>query len=336
MEIKRLKHVGLSLSALLALSTVVRFRQTEVASGESYVKPNSALKHVAMREKTAHTDMTSVPICTSQERLSYINEQLMTQPVDGHLLLVVADPQRVAYCLNKKVASATLWHLMYALGGNSSFNVSAVPEVKLHHANARRHGPPQRLVDAKSLNTIKGYRRFAVIRNPLDRLVSAYNHVILTLNDSISRRKFNEWSQAKPSNGTLFQRFTKAVLDGLINHHWLPQAVRCDFQAVKYDDVIRIESFRHDFEPFVTDYLKSNWSVLLDETDNVLRGNKTAPRQTSVTPRYLPIFQEIPKEELLQLKNYYRDDFRLFGYDFDVDTLMASCSIRTVDGRVCC
>ena len=336
MEIKRLKHVGLSLSALLALSTLVRFRQTEVASGESYVKPNSALKHVAIRKKTAHTDMTSVPICTSQERLSYINEQLMTQPVDGHLLLVVADPQRVAYCLNKKVASATLWYLMYALGGNSSFNVRAVRGAKLYQVNARRHGPPQRLVDAKSLNTIDGYRKFAVIRNPFDRFVSVYNHLIAKPNKYEARRKLKEWSKQNPSNATLFRRFTKAVLDGVANEHWTRQTVRCDFEAAQYDDVIRIESFKHDFEPLVTDYLKSNWSVVFTTTGNVRRSNKTALLQTSVTPRYLPIFQEVPRAELLQLKDFYRDDFRLFGYDFDVDTLMASCSIRTVDGRVCC
>ena len=333
MEIKRLKYVGVLLLALLVLSTLLRFRHTEVASGGSYVKPIPAFKNAALREDPAQT---SVPICTSQERLSYIKQQLMTQPVNGHLSLAVADPQRVAYCINKKVASATLWRLMYALGGNSSFNVSAVPGVKLYHADGRRHGPPQRLVDAKSLNTIEGYRRFAVIRNPFDRFVATYNHVIVELKRHVATRKLDEWSQRNPSNATLFRRFTKGVLDGLINEHWIPQAVRCDFEAAQYDDVIRIESFRHDFEPFVTDYLKSNWSVVLAETIHVKRSNKTAPRKTTVTPRYLPIFQEISKAELLQLKDFYRDDLRLFGYDFDVDTLMASCSIRTADGRVCC
>ena len=34
MEIKRIKYVGVLLLALLALSNLVRFRQTEVASGE--------------------------------------------------------------------------------------------------------------------------------------------------------------------------------------------------------------------------------------------------------------------------------------------------------------
>ena len=333
MEIKRLKRVIVLLLALLVLSTLLRFRHTEVASGGSYVKPNQAFKLAAVREDTAQT---SVPICTSEERLNFIQNQLMTQPVDGNLSLAVADPQRIAYCRNKKVASTTLWHLMYALGGNSSFNVSGLPKAQLHHGNKRRHGPPQRVVDAKSLNTIEGYRRFAVIRNPFDRLVSAYNHVIVKQKKSGSRRQLDNWSQRNPSNATLFQRFTKAVLDGLTNEHWIPQAVRCDFEKAQYNDVIRIESFRHDLEPLVIDYLKSNWSVVLAETSYVLRGNKTEPLQISVRPRYLPIFQEIPKAELLQLKDIYRDDFRLFGYDFDVDTLMASCSIRTADGRVCC
>ena len=123
MEIKRLKYVGVLPLALLALSTLVRFRQTDVASGGYYAKPNPAFKLAAVREDKAQT---SVPICTSEERRSYINQQLMTQPVHGHLLLAVADAQRAAYCRNKKVASETLRNLMYALGGNSSFNVSAI------------------------------------------------------------------------------------------------------------------------------------------------------------------------------------------------------------------
>ena len=105
MEIKRLKYVGVLLLALLALSTLARFRQTEVASGGFYAKPNPAFKYAALRKDNAHTNLTSVPICTSQERLSYIKQQLMKQPVNGHLSLAVADPQRVAYCINKKVAS---------------------------------------------------------------------------------------------------------------------------------------------------------------------------------------------------------------------------------------
>ena len=331
MEIKRLKYVGVLPLALLALSTLVRFRQTDVASGGYYAKPNPAFKLAAVREDTAQT---SVPICTSEERLSYIKQQLMTQRVDGELSLVVADLQRVAYCRNQKVASGTLGRLMYALDGRSSFNVSDVSGVKLNHT--ARRGPLHRKVDAKSLNTIEGYRRFAVIRNPFDRFVSAYNHLILASNSSAPRRKLDKWTQRHPSNGTLLQRFSKAVVNGLVNEHWMPQAIRCDFEAAKYNDVMRFESFRHDFEPFVTDYLKSNWRRVLARTVHVFRGNKTAPRQTSVTPRYLPIFQEIPKEELLRLKDFYRDDLRLFGYDFDVDTLMASCSIRTADGRVCC
>ena len=94
---------------------------------------------------------------------------------------------------------------MYALGGNSSFNVSAVAGVKLYmyYAKARRQGPPQRLVDAKSLNTIEGYRRFAVIRNPFDRFVSAYNHVILTLKNHPARRQLDKWSQQRHAISTL-------------------------------------------------------------------------------------------------------------------------------------
>ena len=325
METKRLKRVIVLLLALLALLILVQFRQTEVASGGSYVTPIAAFEHATVREDTLQS---SVPICTSQERLTYIKQQLMTQAVGGRLSMVVVDPLRVAFCHNNKVASGTLSRTIGALGKKISFNVSAVPDSRKHSSRGT--------VNAKSLNTIEGYRRFVVICNPFDRFVSAYNHVMFTSENIVPRGKLDAWTQRHPSNGTLFQRFTKAVLEGLTDKHWIPQAVRCDFEKAQYNDVMRLESFRHDFEPFLTHHLKANWSTVLAKSLHVLRMNKTEPLQTTVRPRYLPIFQEIPKAELLQLKSFYRDDLRLFGYDFDVDTLMASCSIRTADGRVCC
>ena len=44
--------------------------------------------------------------------------------------------------------------VMFALGGNNSFNVSAVSRVRLYDPNQQRHGPPQRFVKAQSLDTI--------------------------------------------------------------------------------------------------------------------------------------------------------------------------------------
>ena len=111
----------------------------------------------------------------------------------------------------------------------------------------------------------------------------------------------------------------------------------CHFDVVDYDDVIRMESFRHDLEPMVTGYLSLNWSSVLQVTHNVKRLNSSAyDVATSVKPKHLSLFSEISKNELMQLKDFYRNDLELLGYDFDVNTLTTICKIVTGDGKVCC
>ena len=69
---------------------------------------------------------------------------------------------------------------------------------------------------------------------------------------------------------------------------------------------------------------------------NTTRANDVIVDDTTVEPKFLNDYREIAKEDLKQLKNLYRDDLRLFGYDFDVDTLVASCSMTNERGETCC
>ena len=69
---------------------------------------------------------------------------------------------------------------------------------------------------------------------------------------------------------------------------------------------------------------------------NSTRAHDVIVDDATIKPKYLNDYQEIAKEDLRQLKNLYRDDLRLFGYDFDVDTLVASCSMTNERGETCC
>ena len=326
--------------AFLSLALVT----LNISESNEYIKrhQNVITKQTTAAKDSKQFDETTVPICTSQERLSYIRQQLMTHPVRGHLSLVVQDERRVAYCYNKKVASATLWRLMYAAGSNRTFNISAVQgsdSFRVRFAKQHAKTSPLRLVHEQALHTVAGHRMFAVVRNPFDRFVrfvSAYSHMILSKRSSIPSRGLDQWLRGRYSNATLFQRFTRSVLEGYANEHWVAQTDRCDFKLVQYDDIVRMESFRHDLEPLVTNHLRSNWDLVLQKSKHVFRGNKSTTIQTTVTSRHLPIFQELTKEERRQLKDFYSNDFKLLGYDFDLDTLIASCRITTAEGKICC
>ena len=281
--------------------------------------------------------VTSVPICTSRERLDYIRRQLdrhYNRPI-RRLKLLVNDKKRIAFAEIPKCASTTLDRFMVLVGGKYTARDLDGKEL-WNLGTQKRYG--LRTFDEHSQHTIAGYRKFVVIRHPLDRFVSAFNDKILTprTRDKEYKQNLLKFLNGTFGNATEFQRFTKAVLRGFSNNHWNPHASMCHFDQVDYDDVIRMESFRHDLEPMVTGYLGLNWSKVLEGSSNMKRANTDVDVSRTVTSRRLSIFEQIPKNEVLQLKDMYRDDFELLGYDFDVDSLTMSCKIETSDGRICC
>ena len=197
----------------------------------------------------------------------------------------------------------------------------------------RQHGVRTVRYKFTLFRTAKLYRKMVIIRNPFDRLVSAYNDKFLQRTDHNLNASLAKWlrQHRRYSSLTHFQQFVKAVLSDFRAEHWNPYALKCHFNAIKYDDVIRMETFRHDIEPFLTNYLGVDWKNVVELTANARRSQNSA-----ITSRYLPIFKQISRQDRLALKEMYRDDLQLLGYDFDVDTLMTSCRFETVDGHVCC
>ena len=287
--------------------------------------------------KKADDVMTSVPICTSRERLDYIRRQLdrhYNRPI-RRLKLLVNDKKRIAFAEIPKCASTTLDRFMVLMGGKYTARDLQGQEL-WQFDTMRRFG--LRNFDEHSQHILADYRKFIVIRHPMDRFVSAFNDKILTprTRDKEHKQNLLKFLNGTFSNVTEFQRFTKAVLRGFSNNHWNPHASMCHFDQVDYDDVIRMESFRHDLEPMVTGYLGLNWSHVQEGSSNMKRANTDDNVSRTVTSRRLSIFEQIPRNELLQLKDFFRNDFEILGYDFDVDSLTMSCKIETSDGRICC
>ena len=288
------------------------------------------------QSRTAPAGMTSsVPICTSSERLQYIKAQIARHgvPSKQHLSLLANDDKRLAVRIIRKCASSSMEQFLVLAGGK--YKLSDVDGDNLWRPEVQRSYGLRR-VDQQSLHTIANHRKIVVVRNPMDRFVSAFNDLIILRDPGQFRQPMRDWLPPEHRNATLFQQFTKAILSGFTNTHWQPQAPAICFQDINYDDVIRMESFRHDLEPIVTGYLGLEWSTVSDATRNVKRTNLSTPTDTVVKPRRLPILGEISKTEVRQLKEMYRSDFDLLGYDFDVDSLTTSCKIVTSDGKVCC
>ena len=52
--------------------------------------------------------------------------------------------------------------------------------------------------------------------------------------------------------------------------------------------------------------------------------------------KHLIEFEKNPKEKLRKLYKRYEADFSAFGYDYDFDSNIAHCLIKTESGKSCC
>ena len=297
-------------------------------SSTSFKRSRSTVSPLARNNNSSSPLSPSVPVCTSQQRLNYIRQQYRKYNMTSHAAtaaaassLVVNDKKRMAYCFIPKCGSNTMKRFMAILTGNA----------KLRELLGNIHSPKRLahfglcIVSSDDVHTISDYRKFVVIRHPLDRFLSAFHHVVLNRNSS--------------ANPLKLVQFIELVVNGTNNKHWDPFAARCNFAFVDYDDVIRIETFRHDVKALL-EYTNSNFSVLLKTSKYHFRRESTkkadAVNEPIVKPKSLQEFSNVPRNDLIKLKNLYKNDLRLFGYEFDVDTLVASCSMTDERGVTCC
>ena len=299
---------------------------------------NEPLPSSSLRQQS-WVDKPSVPVCTSQQRLNYIRQQFRKYNVTSQSpkALLLNDEKQLAYCGIAKIASSTMKRFLASLTGK----VNPV-ELRQNHvypaARLRRYG--LRFVNITDVQSIAHYRKTVVIRNPMDRFLSAYHDKFIHSKRNFRRDRVDQIMQRhNVTTGSQFQRFVKAVLLGYEDYHWTPYANRCGFPTVDYDDVIRIETFRNDVMPLL-DYTQADMSSLFNLSEYHYRRSSTRAGDSvyhaRVKPKYLHDYSEIPTDDLMKLRRIYEDDLRLLGYEFDVDTLVASCSMTDERGVTCC
>ena len=194
-----------------------------------------------------------------------------------------------------------------------------------------------------------------MVRHPFDRLVSAYVDKCVVKADKvyfpvckyiIERFREGNVTEEEIEQGTpSFLEFVKMILSKSRfseDIHWKPYGKTCNPCFLDYQHLIRIESMIPDSlpvlkklnisDPMVLDSFKHN-----HELQSLQHRNQASTHaMTRIQPKYLKEFETIPKDMLQQLYQRYKDDFLLFGYQFDNRSMQATCRIETVAGDICC
>lgn len=151
------------------------------------------------------------------------------------------------------------------------------------------------------MKTILSYFKFC--RNPWDRLVSAYINKAVEYNYSRILHSPCRWESMKPYKEDLtFQQFLECIATGRSNDvHWRPQWKLCNFCDLTYDFIGHLETVHEDAQ------------AVIDRIGlNVQYPHSFASKLHKKKEEW---YANLPMELLIRLKDMYRFDFELHGFD---------------------
>ena len=249
----------------------------------------------------------------SWSSLTFKQKQIVSRHV------IVNDKFGFLFCYVPKVACSNWKRVMMALDGRVT---------DPNDVNKYNHREFTFLEDFSTRGIqrkIDSYFKFMFVRDPLDRLVSAYKNKFLRQNSTyfiehygkLIAKKYRKKSQKhyKGNDITLnefFRHLSETAVEKM-NEHWAPFNLLCQPCAMQYDFVGSFED-------------------LVDDANTVLRHLNTTvrfPRQQSYYKSFdkkarNTLLAKVPYDVLKKVLEKYSLDYKLFSYQFPEDQLRES------------
>ncbi|KAJ8373647.1 hypothetical protein SKAU_G00042270 [Synaphobranchus kaupii] len=234
--------------------------------------------------------------------------------------LVVDDEHELLYCYVPKVACTNWKRVMMVLTGRGKYgDPMEIPSSEAHvPANLKtlnQYSVPE------INHRLKSFLKFLFVREPFERLVSAYrNKFTLKYNASFHKRfgtrivrryRRNATQEALQGGADVrFQEFAEYLVDpatlreGPLNEHWETVYSLCHPCHIRYDLVGKYETLEDD----------SNYVLRLAGVGEYLRFPTYAKSTRTTDQMAAEFFHNISARQQAQLYQLYKLDFLMFNY----------------------
>ncbi|KAM9454498.1 carbohydrate sulfotransferase 10 isoform 2-T2 [Clarias gariepinus] len=248
--------------------------------------------------------------------------------------IFVCDKHKILFCQTPKVGNTQWKKVLIVLNGKFS-KVEDIPENVVHHHDTNGLPRLSSMSDSEITERLNTYFKFFIVRDPFERLISAFKDKFLenprfepwykqNIAPAIIRKYRKNQRNSSGSAGLHFEDFVRYLGDkpgrkhldrqfGEHVIHWLTYTELCAPCDISYDVIGHHETLEQD-APFI---LKSAGIEDLVSYPSIPKGI-TRYNRTKVEH----YFSGISKRDIRRLYACYQGDFNLFGYqrpDFLLD-----------------
>ena len=249
---------------------------------------------------------------------------IQCQRLMNNQMLVVAPEHGVIWCPNAKVGTTTMYEilrrkLMPHLWSMPRCFPSACPD-RASYSGVYPLSLPRNVPDRAKLCDRRRFISFTFVRNPWDRMASAFLSKIDRGANVRDRQAQNLQSQIRSFFGLPvghrigFGQFVRWVVQqnaSEMNPHWKPHSERCDTHHMPYEFVGRYETIQEDLLHILA---LLGWSPSLIPATYYSSLTAAGLSRANESQRLLKLYDS---PELVDLVGHkYRDDIRIGGYRF--------------------
>ncbi|CAL1544542.1 unnamed protein product, partial [Lymnaea stagnalis] len=244
--------------------------------------------------------------------------------------IIVDDKNKLLYCAIPKVASTTWRRIFLILSGRTDVNNPLSFKADDVHHKYREHVIYLSTFSKEEIQIrLKDYYKFVFVREPFERLLSAFRNKFVTQTNASKYFKANFGKQiidtyrvTPPANhegdGVTFTEFVEYIVDPTkeipMNEHWEKYETLCNPCLVNYDFIGKLESIETDGQ-YVLDKLALGYKLSIPRRSDL----KYATNQTQTFMK--EYYGQLPRRLLVKLFRMYHGDFVLFNYTVPRDIL---------------
>jgi len=232
--------------------------------------------------------------------------------------LLYSDQQQVVYCSVPKVACTNWKRLLLYFDGKIKDPLNAKDKESVHFMPLKQLAA---IHEVKARRRLAMYYTFLFVRNPFDRLLSAFRNKFHDPENNLFRHAhgINILKVSHPNVTTFtledtfkltFDDFVTYVIDRhrknlKMNTHWERMSLMCRLCSFKYDFIGKMDTLLEDSNTVLND-LAVNKSIRFPNTGKEYK--------VDVKELATKFYSTLPTEKIYEIYEVYRDDFTAFDY----------------------